>query len=33
MEDIFNDFYVYLKKEIIKMNILKQFLFIFLSGE
>ena len=33
MEDIFNDFYVYLKKEIINMNILKQFLFIFLSGE
>ena len=33
MEDIFNDFYVFLKKEIINMNILKQFLFIFLSGE
>ena len=27
MEDVFNDFYVYLKKEVINMNILKQFFF------
>ena len=33
MEDIFNDFYVYIKKKIINMNILKQFFFISLSGE
>ena len=33
MEDIFNDFYFYLKKEVINMNILKQFFLIYFSGE